>query len=475
MLCAISGEEPQVPVVSRKSGNVYEKRLVEAYISENGTEPTTGESITIEDLVDLKSPHTVRPRPPTLTSIPALLGVFQEEWDSLALQTYTLQQNLHQTRQELSTALYQNDAAQRVIARLIKERDDARQALARVDVGQASTNGDAMQVDSTPLPTAIIETIETTQQALMKTRRKRPVPEDWATSEAISSYVPAATSEPLFPGGSVLAIHEVGELVLVGGGEGGAGVYSLPNNILQSSLNVGPGAVTGGVWARSQAIVSTSAGTVKVFEEGQEAGSFSVHAGSATAVALHPSGTILASVGEDKTYILYDLEAGKVLTQVSTDSALYCAQFHPDGHLLAVGGHDQQIKIYDTKSGTQAATFTLEGPVEAIFFSENGTWLAGVAQGSSSISIWDLRKTTQIKTIETGSPIKSINWDYTGQFLAVAGVGGVTVEQYSKSSKEWSSILKSEQSCNRIIWGKAAHRLITLDDAGVVTTYADAS
>lgn len=470
---------------------MYEKRLVEAYISENGTEPTTGETITVEDLVDLKSPSTVRPRPPTLTSIPALLGVFQEEWDSLALQTYTLQQNLHQTRQELSTALYQNDAAQRVIARLIKERDDARQALARVDVGQPGTNGDAMQVDSAPLPASILEKIESTQQALMKTRRKRPVPEEWATPEAISSYAPVVASQPFYPGGSVLAVHEAGDHVLVGGSDGGAGIYSMSENKLLSPLKAGPGAVTHGVWAGSRAIVSTSAGAVKVFQEGQEVASFSVHAGSANAVALHPSGSILASVGEDKSYILYDLESSKVLTQVSTESgkllapsrytptdgvaALYYVQFHPDGHLLATGGLDQQIKIYDTKSGTQAATFKLEGPVEAIFFSENGTWLAGVAQGSSSISIWDLRKTTQIKTIETGSPIKSISWDYTGQFLAVAGEGGASVEQYSKSSKEWSSILKSDRACSRIAWGQSAHQLVTLDQAGVVTTWSGTS
>jgi pre-mRNA-processing factor 19 len=302
---------------------VYEKRLVEAYISEHGTEPTTGEALTVEDLVDLKSPNTVRPRPPTLTSIPALLGVFQEEWDALALQTYTLQQNLNQARQELSTALYQNDAAQRVIARLIKERDDARQALARVDVGRSSTNGDAMQVDSAPLPASIQEKIDGTQQALMKTRRKRPVPEDWATSDSISSYNPAVASEPLYPGGSVLAVHETGDVVLVGGSDGVAGIYSLSENKLVSSLKAGPGAVTGGVWAGSRAIVSTSAGGVKVFESGQEVASFSVHAGSANAVALHPSGSILASVGEDKTYILYDLESNKVLTQVESDSGKF--------------------------------------------------------------------------------------------------------------------------------------------------------
>jgi len=299
---------------------VYEKRLVEAYISEHGTEPTTGETLTVEDLVDLKSPKTVRPRPPTLTSIPALLSVFQEEFDSLALQTYTLQQNLNQARQELSVALYQNDAAQRVIARLLKERDDARQALAKVDVGRSNTNGDAMQVDSAPLQASILEKIESTQQALMKTRRKRPVPEDWATADSISSYTPGVVSEQLYPGGTVLAVHESGDVVLVGGSDGAAGIYSLSERQLLSPLKAGPGSVTSGVWAGPRMIVSTSAGAVKVFESGQEVASFSVHAGSANAVALHPSGSILASVGEDKSYILYDLESNKVLTQVQSDS-----------------------------------------------------------------------------------------------------------------------------------------------------------
>jgi len=146
---------------------VYERRLIESYINENGTEPTTGEALSLEDLIDLKTPRAVRPRPPTLTSIPSLLGVFQEEWDALALETYTLKQNLAQTRQELSTALYQHDAAVRVIARLTKERDEAREALSKINVGRvhaATANGDAMQVDRAPLPEAIQEKIETTKE-----------------------------------------------------------------------------------------------------------------------------------------------------------------------------------------------------------------------------------------------------------------------------------------------------------------------
>ena len=119
-----------------------------------------GEELTTDDLIDLKSQRIVRPRPPTLTSIPSLLGVFQEEWDALALETFTLQQNLAQTRRELSAALYQHDAAVRVIARLTKERDEARDALSNVSVG---ATGEAMQVDSTGLPQGVLERIDNTQ------------------------------------------------------------------------------------------------------------------------------------------------------------------------------------------------------------------------------------------------------------------------------------------------------------------------
>lgn len=60
-----------------------------------------------------------------------MLAAFQNEWDSLMLETYTLKKHLDSVREELSQALYQYDASCRVIARLIKERDEAREALAK--------------------------------------------------------------------------------------------------------------------------------------------------------------------------------------------------------------------------------------------------------------------------------------------------------------------------------------------------------
>lgn len=127
--------------------------MIEKYIEENGKDPVSGEDLTLDDLLPVRSSRIVRPRPPTLTSIPSLLSTFQNEWDALALETYNVREQLARTREELATALYQQDAAVRVIARLTKERDEARDALSKVTVSAGSTGGgDAMTLDPEPLP-----------------------------------------------------------------------------------------------------------------------------------------------------------------------------------------------------------------------------------------------------------------------------------------------------------------------------------
>ncbi|RMJ28604.1 cell cycle control protein [Aspergillus sp. HF37] len=473
MLCAISGEAPQAPVVSPKSGSVFEKRLIEAYISDNGKDPVNGEELSADDLIEVKSQRVVRPRAPTLTSIPSLLSVFQEEWDALALETYTLRQNLVQTRQELSSALYQHDGAVRVIARLTQERDEARDALSKVTVGatKLTDGGDAMQVDATSLPQSVVERVESTQAALSKTRRKRPVPEGWATAEAISAYQPSESSKPLYPGSKILSVNPSGELALVGGTDGAVGVYSLPQRDVIYTLQT-DGPVTDAVWASEKPVICSSTGSVNVFEKDNQAAGFSTHAGAATALAVHPTGDIIASAGTDKSYVLYDLATNSVITQIFSDASLLSVKFHPDGHLVAAGGADGQIKIFDVKTGAAAANYRMSGPAKCLFFSENGTFLAAAAEDSTMVSVWDLRSSSEIKTLDTGSKVDSINWDYTGQFLLAAGPNGLSVQQYTKATKSWSEPLRSAVPAAAVAWGPGAQSIVALNGEGGITVLA---
>lgn len=146
MFCAISGTVPEEPVVSKKTGHVFERRLIEKYVQETGKCPVTQGDLSLDDLLPLATNKTIKPRATPATSIPGLLGLFHDEWDALMLETHTLRQSLHTSRQELSHALYQHDAACRVIARLMRERDEARSALDSMRCGchAAGFQGDIM-------------------------------------------------------------------------------------------------------------------------------------------------------------------------------------------------------------------------------------------------------------------------------------------------------------------------------------------
>lgn len=56
LYCAISGQPPLKPVLSIKSGVVYEHDLISKYIKDNGgKDPITGDELTVDDLVTIKT------------------------------------------------------------------------------------------------------------------------------------------------------------------------------------------------------------------------------------------------------------------------------------------------------------------------------------------------------------------------------------------------------------------------------------
>ena len=115
---------------------------------------------------------------------PAMLAMFENEWDDLVVESHATRKQLHATRRELSHALYQHDAACRVIARLTKERDDAL-ALARSGQGVVV----AQQVDQAALEQAYA-CLQDYWKATSKTRKKRKAPAQLATSAQIKTWSP---------------------------------------------------------------------------------------------------------------------------------------------------------------------------------------------------------------------------------------------------------------------------------------------
>jgi pre-mRNA-processing factor 19 len=106
---------------------VFEKSLVLKIIKEIGLCPVTNEPLSLDDLIDVKVSSTVPAvKPDAAGSIPQLLAALQSEYDANALEMYSLRKTLHETRQELSESLYQLDAATRVVARVVRERDEFR-------------------------------------------------------------------------------------------------------------------------------------------------------------------------------------------------------------------------------------------------------------------------------------------------------------------------------------------------------------
>lgn len=304
---------------------------------------------------------------------------------------------------------------------------------------------------------------------LNKSRKKRPTPAGWAKANEIATFAPTLSESLPVPQATSLSA-EAG-YAAVGGLKGDAAIFSTATGHAERPLQINE-PVTDTVWHGDRVMFATAKGSVKVWEKGNEVASFSEHAGAVTALSMHPGGTLLASVGADKSFIFYDLEQLRRVTRVYTGASMTACAFHPDGHLFAVGTSIGDIKVYHSKTAEEGALFSLGAPVETLVFSENGYWFAATAKGQTTVTVFDLRKSgdaATVKVLDIGSAVHKLAWDYSGQFLATAGPSGVTVQQYAKSSKKWAEILQSATPAVALAWGDEAKRLVTVNGDGVVS------
>ncbi|CAN0172769.1 unnamed protein product [Pylaiella littoralis] len=452
MQCAISGQTPETPVVSKKSGHVYEKRLIVKYIDAEGKCPATGEELSADDLLELRSEKAVRPRPVEAASIPGLLAIMQNEWDDLMLETHTLKQHLDQTRQELSQALYQNDAACRVIARLVRERDEAqtqmqtqRTALAQAQAAApaaAAAAVEEMEADEEGeegISAAVHSQMQAKWKELSKKRKKRAMPDDLASTETVSAWeeVSSNTLHKTSPKGvTCLDLHpSKPNLVLTGGVDKTAIVFDRDTQAQVATLSGHTKRVTDVCFHPTKELLLTSsvdktARVWKAQEEG-DGGGYKVahvlddHDGEVVGATVHATGDLMATASKDKSWAFYDINRGRLLRHVKSDEyaeGYNCVRFHPDGLILGTGTGDALVRIWDMKQAANVANFKgHEGGVNALAFSENGYYMASAGEDGYA-RLWDLRKLTNFDNLAIGDgAATSVAFDFSGSYLAAGG------------------------------------------------------
>ncbi|XP_078493142.1 pre-mRNA-processing factor 19-like [Ciona intestinalis] len=422
LVCAISGEVPVVPCISSVSVVSFDQPLLEKYVFEHGTDPISNQPLSMEQVVEMKTNPLVKPKPPSATSIPAILKSLQDEWDACMLTSFTLRQQLHTTRQELSHALYQHDAACRHFPLYYHS----------CTILTSSPPGEPIG-----LTEDVIQKLQDKASVLTSERKKRGkrMPEDLASADDIRSYRPIA-SHPGLHSASVPGIlcldlcSSDTNRVITGGADKTAVVFDKENEQVITTLKGHTKKVTHVLYHPVEDVVFTSSpdSTIRIWsvQNGDCSSIIRTHKEAVTGISLHALGDYLLSCSEDQHWAFSDVRTGQTLCRVTDDaisSALTCAQFHPDGLIFGTGTVDSQIKIWDLKERTNVANFPgHSGPVTAISFSENGYYLATAAD-DASVKLWDLRKLKNFKTLSMADnyEVKSLTFDQSGSYLAVAG------------------------------------------------------
>ena len=497
MICELSGEPllGKDDVVVTPSGHVCFKKLLLSKLADNGgTDPFVSDQkvpLNEDDLITLqpknnKDAIVMPPRPTATTSIKSVLELLGEEYQNLVLELFDTRKALESTRQELSQALYQNDAAVRVVARLATERDAARQewqqwqaqtppapvaAVAGEKRSSSSSQAATTTTKSDEPPSKRVKKDDdgTIQEATIPVDDSRVLLETWQalsqrrkqekkqtaaaapTPDALAKYQQTTTKSyhsTKSPGVLAVAYSEPDGLLATAGKDKQLCVYNMTSSQVQQKWT-GIGVLGHSLLdIRGQHIVvSSRQGAVKLFELNQDeaVATWQVQQGEGdgevVAVQIHPSSKHVV-VTTTKRIGLYSMTTGEELTYFTNASDVTTGALHPDGLIYAVGTVDGKLLLWDFKSQKLASTLavpeTTGTQLTSIVFSNNGYHVATLGN-NGKLYFWDLKKQAVLKTMEVaegGGKIESMAFDVSGKFLAY---GTSQAEIVVTTVKEWGS------------------------------------
>ena len=449
---------------------MYESRLLRKHLEESTTDPVTGEAITEDVILPVKGHTAVKPRDISGASVSGLLRTFQTEWDALMLETFKLKQALDQSQSQLALALYKQDAARRVIARLLTERDEARAALASAQaaappapaaeptveptaqelVGDAAATA-AAAAASSGMPADLVAQIDAASAELSSQRKSKAVPAgcpsaaSWEAAGPSEVYAYHNSRKSAVKCVAVAATPAGHNLLLTGGSDGTAQVFSVhEERVLVSAVGHGC-AVTAVAWADQPAdeesgaafVTGSSAGVVRLWNSaGEQQAELEVHSGEVLQLLPMPVPGLMLSIGADGAVQLLNIADAALActaTRWEGDGTVTAAALHPDGVFVGLGISDGVVVVRDVRTGALVAQLQgHSGAVTSVSFSETG-YHAATTSTDGTVQVWDLRKAASVWRSEPAKPAPSaVAFDTSGQYIAWTGAKTLHIASHKK-------------------------------------------
>lgn len=427
--------------MSPKSGALFEKKLIEEYIAEHHKDPITGDSLQPDELIEIRASPYQPPRNSTLNSVPSLLSALQNEWDSVALELFQLRKQLDDSRKELSTALYHHDAAMRVAAKAIRERDEARKALAELstsigkgEVVQEEADADVdVDVGESKVPAYIVDAVSSAHDELFALHKSQKNKVSIAISTQLSDVKHETVGTKPFK--KLAFATTLRDKIFAVSSSGITSVFDTSNQS-QGKDDTIPKAL------KATTLLKTETHTVLGFANGQiHIDGSKIHISKSPIVSLlkHPSLEQLAlSFDKDGQFSIIDLDQHAVVYTASLQREIIGADIHTDGAIVAAACADGDILLIDIRSGEVAQTLAQEEQMTAIKFGNNGYYLFGGYKSGDDyfLLVWDLRKQTSFR-VGCNYPVERILTDKSSQLVLSLSGAGIELAQYNKSGKDW--------------------------------------